>query len=134
IIWDEIDKLPTGVRGLKSLLRSLQSRLELHLGMCFHRFLNDGTFNILIDQQKEGCAEHSICVKVGALDPFSYPSSGRPGYPKVFRADLPGIGLIEAEAHSWPPHSDSAAYKLGNKAAARQGFYFYRNDRLIQAG
>src|SRR5947209_962465 len=32
VIWEEIDRLPSGVRGLKSLLRSLQSRLELHLG------------------------------------------------------------------------------------------------------
>src|SRR5207249_10711635 len=41
---------------------------------------------------------------------------------------------IKAEAHIWPPNSEAEAYKLGNKAAARQGFYFYRNDRLIQAG
>lgn len=134
VIWDEIDRLAPGSRGLKNLLRGLQSRLELHLGMCFHRFLDDGSLRILIDQQKEGGTEHSICVRIDGLDPFAYPSSGKTGYPKVFRAYLPEIGTLEAEAHIWPPYSSSAAYKLGNKTAARQGFYFYRNNRLIQAG
>jgi hypothetical protein len=34
----------------------------------------------------------------------------------------------------WPPNNELAEYRLGNRAAARQGFFFYRNDRLIQAG
>ena len=134
IIWDEIDRLPVGTRGLKSLLRSLQSRLELHLGMCFHRFLEAGSLQVFIDQQTEGAKEHSICPRISGLDPFAYPSSGKIGYPKTFRARLPDLGTLEAEAHIWPPYSDSPAYKLGNKTAARQGFYFYRNNRLIQAG
>lgn len=134
IVWDEIDRLPVGTRGLRNLLRTLQSRLELHLGLCFHRFIDNRSLTISIDQQSEGRQEHSIRTTIDGLDPFAYPASGKEGYPKIFRAVLPGIGTLDAEAHIWPPHSESAAYKLGNKAAARQGFYFYRNNRLIQAG
>src|SRR5207244_3948409 len=82
----------------------------------------------------EGSKEHSIRARINSLDPFGYPSSGKAGYPKVFRAVIPDVGALEAEAHIWPAYSDSLAYKLGNKTAARQGFYFYRNNRLIQAG
>lgn len=38
------------------------------------------------------------------------------------------------DSHLWPPNSERPEYRLGNRAAARQGFYFYRNSRLIQAG
>jgi hypothetical protein len=47
---------------------------------------------------------------------------------------LAGVGEIPLEGHIWPPNSDQPEYRLGNRAAARQGFYFYRNHRLIQAG
>jgi hypothetical protein len=37
--------------------------------------------------------------------------------------------------HIWPKDAPDPGYKLGGgKLAARQGFYYYRNDRLIQAG
>jgi len=51
-----------------------------------------------------------------------------------FPVEITGVGKVLAIAHIWPPNSTSAEYKLGNRAAARQGFYFYRHDRLIQAG
>jgi hypothetical protein len=48
---------------------------------------------------------------------------------------LPGYPKLDVEAHIWPPKSTHANYKLGSGAVLkRQGFYFYRNDRLIQAG
>ena len=40
-----------------------------------------------------------------------------------------------AECHIWPPQSHALGYRLGGgKVALRQGFYFYRNNRVIQAG
>jgi hypothetical protein len=41
---------------------------------------------------------------------------------------------ISMRAHIWPPNSTAAEYKLPGGANARQGFYFYRKDRLIQGG
>jgi hypothetical protein len=134
VIWDDIDKLPVSGRGLRHTLRSLHRRLDLHLGLHFHRFIRDGRLRIHIDQQQQGISEHQIRVEVPPLDPFSYPDSPLPDYPRVFRLQITGVGELDAEAHIWPANSEATEYKLGNRAAARQGFYFYRNDRLIQAG
>jgi histidine kinase/DNA gyrase B/HSP90-like ATPase len=134
VMWDEIDKLPVCARGLRETLRSLHKRLQLHLGLCFHRFLEEGSLRIFIDQQTAGQAEHSIRAEVLPLNPFGYEKSGDSNYPKQFSVNLPGLGAFTAEAHIWAPNAESPAYKLGNRAAARQGFYFYRNKRLIQAG
>ncbi len=134
VIWDDIDKLPTSKGGLRYTLRSIHRRLQLHLGMCFHRFLENGRLQILVDQQQEGEAEHRIQAPITPLNPFAYASPGRAGFPKVFSVVLGRRHRLAIEGHIWPPNSESPEYRLGNRAAARQGFYFYRNDRLIQAG
>ena len=81
-----------------------------------------------------GEPEHGIKVQVKPLDPFAYPLSGSTDYPQNFSIHVSGVDTLEAEAHIWPPNSEKPEYRLGQRAAARQGFYFYRNDRLIQAG
>ena len=134
VIWESIDKLPLSDSGLRHTLRHLHRRLDLHLGLHFHRFLESGRIRIFIDQQVLGESEKQIRATVQALNPFAYPHSGDPGYPKIFTVSIPDIGQLDIEGHVWPPNSEEPEYRLGGKAAARQGFYFYRNDRLIQAG
>ena len=134
VIWDDIDKLPTNARGLRVTLRAIQRRLQLHLGLYFHRFLEDGKVRLFLDQQEAGSSQQPFSVEIKPLDPFGYSCSGSTDFPKTYTADIRGVGRLEMNAHIWPPNSDAAEYKLGNRAAARQGFYFYRNDRLIQAG
>lgn len=134
VVWEALDKLSVSSAGLRATLRSLAKRLETHLGLCFHRFLDERKVSIYLDQQTEGQAPHSYYVAVTPLDPFAYPASGSREYPKTFRTTIPGSGALNLEAHIWPPNSELPQYKLGNKAAARQGFYFYRNGRLIQSG
>ena len=134
VFWEQIDKLSVSSRGLRSTLRDLQRRLEVHIGLHFHRFLESGRIRVFLDQQIDGEVQHGIRVQVKPLDPFSYPASGSKDYPKNFRIRLDGVDVVEAQAHIWPPNSEDPEYRLGQKAAARQGFYFYRNDRLIQAG
>jgi hypothetical protein len=41
---------------------------------------------------------------------------------------------IAIKAHVWPPNSDAPGYNLPGGVNSRQGFYFYRNNRLIQGG
>ena len=112
----------------------MQRRLEVHLSLAFHRYLERKAVHIHLDQQLIGTPEHGINVETRPLNPFAYPRSGAPEYPKTFIISIAGVGDVEAEAHVWPPNSDLSEYKLGHKAAARQGFYSYRSDRLIQAG
>src|SRR5262249_35177819 len=79
--------------------------------------------------------ELSPAFPVQPLDPFSYNHSGARSYPKEFRIDIPQLGLLPCTAHIWPPRTKELGYKLGGGSVARrQGFYFYRYDRLIQAG
>lgn len=134
VLWDDIDKLPVSGRGLRYTLNALYRRLELHLGLHFHRFIQRGLLNIQIDQQEQGNPEHQIRATIPALDPFGYGAAPLDGYPRIFMMHLAGVGEIPLEGHIWPPNSDLPEYRLGNRAAARQGFYFYRNNRLIQAG
>lgn len=68
-------------------------------------------------------------------DPFDYPRTGAEGWPKSLEADLPGVGRLPMEAHIWPAGSLADGYLLGSKSGLPfQGFYFYRNNRIIQAG
>jgi hypothetical protein len=134
VLWEGLDKLPTASTGLRATLRALQRRLEVHLGLHFHRFLESGRLRILLDQQESGEPEHQIRVEIAPLNPFSYSGSPVEGFPRWYTLDVAGVGALDVEAHIWPPNSDEPEYRLGNRAAGRQGFYFYRNDRLIQAG
>lgn len=134
VIWDRLDKLAVSSSGLRSTLKMIQRRLQTHVGLHFHRFLEAGRLRVLLDQQRIGAREHGIQVEIEPLNPFSYERSGHAAYPKMFEVDLKGVGSFRAEGHIWPPNSESRNYSLGHNAAARQGIYFYRNDRLIQVG
>ncbi len=134
VVWEDLDKLPSHRRGLKYTLTNLETRLRLHLGLCFHRFLEEGSLRILIDQLLINRVGQGLQSEVGALNPFKYRVAGDPRYPKTMTAELSGIGPLELEAHIWPAKSEAREYKLGRRSSSRQGFYFYRNRRLIQAG
>lgn len=134
VVWDRIDKLRMHAGGLKQTLKQLQRRLQIHIGLCFHRFIEDGRLIVTMDQQRAGEQEHGIRSQIPALNPFLYAQSGHPEFPMTFRVSLNGLGTLRMEAHIWPPNSEETQYKLGGQAASKQGFFFYRNDRLIQAG
>lgn len=134
VIWDNIDKLATGDKGLKKTLRSIRTRLSNHLGLCFHRFIEDDALNVFVDVQESGEMNHRIRDEILALNPFKYPVSGHQEFPKKFVSDIKGVGSLTLDAHIWPVNSDEAQYKLGGRTSAKQGFYFYRNNRLIQPG
>lgn len=134
LIWSDIDRLKVGNAGVSKALQRLTRKLNLHFGLCFHRFIEDGRLEIRIDDRLVGEEDTNICTIVEPINPFGYPRSGHDEFPKHYRATIPGVGPLKVEAHIWPPNEKSIEYRLGGKAAQRQGFYFYRNDRLIQAG
>ncbi|WP_426270494.1 ATP-binding protein [Dyella kyungheensis] len=132
--WSRIDRLSSSKNGVDATLNQLFARLKVHVGLHFHRFLEAGRLSIQMDSQHILSAEADRAVNISPLNPFKYELSGSLDFPKTFPAELPQIGVISASAHIWPPNNKSPEYRLGNRAASRQGFYFYRNDRLIQAG
>ena len=135
IVWDHLDRLRLGRTGVDAALSTYMRRLPVDLGIVFHRFIAGGDLAITLESEHVTTGERSPSRAVEALDPFAHRSSGRVGYPVTFEVmvgDGPPIGL---RAHIWPPKSKDSAYRLGGgKIAERQGFYFYRNDRVIQPG
>lgn len=136
VVWDRLTRL--GVGGgdddLDTFLSTTLARLETHLGLVFHRFLEAEalTISVIVRHEKRALA---LPRTVRARNPFGYPCSGLKGYPKTFSADLPGVGMIDLEAHVWPSGLQADGFLLGSRAGGPfQGFYFYRNNRLIQAG
>jgi len=133
IVIEEIDQTLTGTRGLEAGLQRLQKKLAAHLGLVFHRFLGEKT-TIWIDAvESNGSAGFS--VPVSALDPFAYPVSGDPKFPNEFSIRPGKLPALRCTAHIWPPNQTSSGFMLNSSnPSSRQGFYIYRNNRLIQAG
>lgn len=132
--WDELDTFRVPAARADSTLAQLFDAVSLHLGLVFHRFLQRGLL-IDLDTMDVETEEISVPRPVQPLDPFAYRNTGRSGYPRTFTIKLSGIGKLDLEAHIWPRKSRSENYLLGRgQVARRQGFYFYRNDRLIQGG
>lgn len=134
VIWKEIDRIRIYKNGLKATINSFKGRLKKHLGLTFHRFIEDGRLTILVDDRDINGPEKDNYLEIPALNPFGFPAWPSDDYPRNFNADLDRIGRLSMKAYICPPNSKAPEYKLGGNAAARQGFYFYRNDRLIQAG
>jgi hypothetical protein len=101
--------------------------------MVFHRFLAPGSFRIVMDTVDEESGETGLPSEVHGLNPFAYKRSGKSGYPRDITLVFDGTPLT-LRCHIWPPKATDPEYKLGGKVSQRQGFYFYRNGRLIQAG
>lgn len=134
VLWEKLDRLSVegGEGGLDAFLPQLLATLDLRLGLIFHRFIGP-KFGIIL-RIKHVDRSSSLPRRVRAYDPFGYTQTGRDGFPKNYRVELPG-GSLQLQAHIWPPNTASPNFLLGRrKATPHQGFYFYRNDRLIQAG
>ncbi len=136
VVWDRLTRLGVGGgdEDLDTFLATAVSRIEAHLGLVFHRFLAQGVLTLALTVKH---VRRSLALPrtVKPLDPFDYPSSGAAGWPKALEANLPGVGALPMEAHIWPAGSLADGYQLGSRSGgAYQGFYFYRNSRIIQAG
>ncbi|MGW4635600.1 ATP-binding protein [Nocardia sp. NPDC004415] len=136
IRWDGIKDFPRNVGAAQTgrYLDRTIARLGLHLGVQLHRFLTRDDFNITIAVEDIRTGDIYANFGVVALNPFGYPVAGHPGYPRTFGADLAGLGRVELTAHIWPAKSSLSEYKSFGSVLDRQGFYFYRNGRVVQAG
>jgi hypothetical protein len=134
--WDEIRAFPSGHDGdvAGRFIQDASTRLQHHLGMVFHRFLEAGTIEIGIDVEDVSLLGTGPVVDVKPLDPFAYLRPGAGGYPKELRTAVDGTGLT-AVCHVWPGRSQQPQFRLPGGAPEQfQGLYFYRRDRLLQAG
>ena len=136
IRWDGVTDFPaaqdktTTDRYVETIIPLLRN----HLGLVFHRLIAGETVTITIDVEDLHAEEPGPPQEVIAIDPFGYRKSGRPDYPKALPIQLDS-GTVELRCHLWPPRSELEGFKIPRSGDhLGQGFYFYRNDRLLQVG
>jgi len=133
--WDGVRDFQKASGRVDSYLRKVRQAILNHLGLQLHRFIEQGRVAIVVDAENVETGELGFPAEAVALDPFGYDMVGAGGYPKKFQVDIPTAGILHVTAHIWPARSKLPGYKLGGgNVSRRQGLYFYRNDRLIQAG
>jgi hypothetical protein len=134
--WDDVYDFERLRVGVGDYIERAIVRLQLHLGLKLHRFLERRRLRIQIDVEDLDTREVGPPSEVRPLNPFPLRSAtGARGFPKDFVVRVPGGGTVRMRGHIWRKKSSDEGYKLGGgKVAEHQGFYFYRHDRLIQDG
>jgi Histidine kinase-, DNA gyrase B-, and HSP90-like ATPase len=123
-------------RNLEEHAQKLMRRLETYLSLAFHRFLSGRPrqVNITLDIFDQKSGKFGIPIALDALDPFGYERSAKDGFPATMSLEGHYYDRFSIKAHIWPANSTAPEYKLPGGANSRQGFYFYRHNRLIQGG
>ncbi|MER6999855.1 ATP-binding protein [Streptomyces sp. NPDC000410] len=133
--WDNVRAFETVTDGQTDrFLNDAIEKLETHLGLYLHRFLSREGFHIDVVVEDVRTREELDHRGVEPIDPFGYRIPGRAGFPRTYTAPVEGLGDVGLTAHIWPPKSPLVSYRGIGALAERQGFYVYRNDRLVQAG
>jgi len=136
IVWSGLRSTYRGANVEEARTWMTQNELNLrsHLGVTFHRLITKNLLNIDIIVDELEYADDAIGTPVKPIDPFGYANSGRPGYPKTIVATS-GSQEVVLQCHIWPPKTDIPGFRIQGKSGDRfQGFYIYRNDRLLQVG
>jgi hypothetical protein len=127
VLWEAVDRIVTpGFREQNFL--DLIDEVERHLSMVFHRFLAGPRPRIRIVLNGR---------TISSWNPFLSEHESTWSSP-IDRIPSPG-GSVEVQCHVLP-HKDRLAPKVYESAAgphgwtAQQGFYVYRNERLLVAG
>lgn len=138
--WENLDRMlqydpPDGMRARSGFMRLIRE-LEEHLSMVFHRFLSG---------EIEGGKKLEISingVKLEAWDPFARSERNTmklnaSTVPIVGSSGLFSVHVSPYVLPSKEKFSSTEAFKRSSgpsKWNAQQGFYIYRNNRMIQAG
>ncbi|WP_233246966.1 ATP-binding protein [Limnohabitans sp. Rim8] len=129
VIWEVLDRIVTTGFTADNFLFLMEEHVERHLAMIFHRML-EGTspkLQLLLNGRK-----------IEPWDPFL---SGHPAKPwtSPIQKNRTAYGEIEIQCHVLP-HRDKLTdkeYEINGGPGgwnAQQGFYVYRNKRLLVAG
>jgi hypothetical protein len=127
VIWEKLDRIITKSFGKQDFL-DLIDRVERHLSMVFHRYLCGPRPRLFLAINGH---------PVEPWDPFLIGHATTWSSP-VERITTEG-GIVEVQCHVLP-HKDRLDAREYDSAAgfdgwtAQQGFYVYRNDRLLVAG
>lgn len=127
VLWERLDRVVTAGFGEQDFL-DLVDKVERHLAMVYHRFLVGPNRRLQLNINGR---------RVDPWNPFLTDHTATWSSP-VERITAEG-GIVEVQCHVLP-HKDRLATKEHESAAgpdgwtAQQGFYVYRNERLLVAG
>ncbi|MET8322902.1 ATP-binding protein [Micromonospora sp. NPDC005189] len=135
IRWDDIVAFPDtdDLKRVETFISHTVTTACQHLGMVFHRFLQDDRLAVDFEIYDADTALTGPSIPVTPLDPFGYSRSGRTDFPQTFDAQI-GDLRIAFRCHLWPGRSSTSQFRLSGNPIDHQGLYFYRRDRLLQAG
>jgi hypothetical protein len=128
VLWETLDRLiPKG--GNEQEFLNTIDRIEWHLSMVFHRFLERSWPKLTIRINGKS---------ISPWNPFAAGTVG-PSWSSPLEKLLGGLGECEVQAFVMPckDRLTKAEYASAggiNGWNAQQGFYVYRNDRLLVAG
>ena len=134
--WSHLYRVGQNHADPEEYAQKLLNRLYNSLSLAFHRFIagKPRKIRIVMDIFDADSGQAGVERRVDALNPFGYDQSGHKGFPLELLVGDGYDGRIKLAAHIWPANSEEPEYKLPGGANSRQGFYFYRNNRLIQGG
>jgi hypothetical protein len=128
VVWWEIDRLTKNTsidsESSKSKFLETMDKVKKHLSMVFHRFMEDGLTIYFKDR------------KIKSWDPFMFGVEGLQSKPDTLLEN----GKVKVKGFILPHRSKLTAeqYEDGkgpkDSWTAHQGFYVYRNKRLLVAG
>ncbi|GAA1749100.1 ATP-binding protein [Streptomonospora arabica] len=132
--WDEVTRFPAtdDPERVEEFITDTQQKIRNHLGLVFHRLLTAHRISIALDVEDVGIGV-APPMDVHPVNPFGYRSTGASGYPVGLEA-VHGSTPVRFHCHIWPGRSTSESFRLTHGGERQQGLYFYRHDRLLQAG
>jgi len=141
VVWHHLYRVGVNHTDPQAHAQKLLNRIRDHLALSFHRFLADTSsasgrkpLRLFLDIFDAKTGRSGLTRRVDCLNPFGYDRTGCEEFPSEMSVDGSFAKKVQMRAHIWPPKSKDPEYKLPGGANKRQGFYFYRNNRLIQAG
>ena len=134
--WDNVTAFPgnNDSSRVEDFISRTTNKIVGHLGLMFHRMLSNDIVRIGLDVEDVDANIVGPRSNVRPLDPFGYLRSGQAGYPKQLFADYQNYKIC-FRCHIWPGRSNLPEFRLpGGPPEQHQGLYFYRRNRLLQAG
>ena len=136
VLWEQLDRVvgnaSTSDSGSQDLFLSLIDRVESHLAMVFHRFLEGGSSRITIFINGSG-EDH----RVKAWDPFMRDHRATNATPEERIATPRGVVEVQGFVLPHKDHLKRRQFEIGAGLegwTAQQGFYAYRNRRMLVSG
>ena len=141
LVGDLASMVPTSDESSTFLSKRFNRDLDTRLGLVYHRFIDSKRVAIGKSRRHFGKGKFQNeydMYDIESVNPLAYPKSGHRGYPKKLVVNT-GLSRVTLRLHVWPKQGRTKDdrhpnYAILGRSTEWQGLYFYRWDRLLQAG